>query len=623
MLFAVVMCLTDVIANYGKIHSGVSVAGVYVGGMTKEEAAELLERELTARIEASPVDIECEQLTLAKLLDISRWGPAIELDANLHDASGFGADPLVSKSWRIRALTLTASIDGAALAEQAYAVGREGDFFSGRFQAWLHGIDLPGYLTYNEQQLNGLIQLLEQAVGTPLVNADIFFIDSRFIVVPSARGIGIDRELFNASLDKAMLGENRLIDIPLMETQPQILDSEAQELADKCNLVIAEPVMLTTDNGQSWEINAFYLGSWLTSSIVDEGGQARLVVRVSSDYLKRSLSEVLGGYDPGVDPVNAQFSVSSDGVTIIPSEDGLGIDYPQLAIDLERILFGTEAEARQMQLSVATLTPSMSTADAEAMRITTKISTYSTDYGFSTPARAHNVEVASSYVTHSLIPPRTVWSFNETSGDATLERGYQVSKVISGNVYQDAVGGGVCQVATTVFNAVFEAGYPIVNRANHGLYQWQYAAGRDAAVFYDWLDFKWENDTDNWILLTVTCYQGWVTASLWGTPPGYRVETEVGAWIPGESFRTEKTPNDSMYIGEENIIQAGVSGRSINVTRRVFDANGNLLRETTFKSTYSPVTEEIEYGTRQPEIAPDPEPPPDSGTLGDQDGTNG
>ena len=80
------------------------------------------------------------------------------------------------------------------------------------------------------------------------------------------------------------------------------------------------------------------------------------------------------------------------------------------------------------------------------------------------------------------------WSFNDTVGEANEEAGFQAAHAIINGEYDDAIGGGICQVATTVFNAVYEAGYPVTERRNHSLYISSYPAGRDAAIAYPDLD---------------------------------------------------------------------------------------------------------------------------------------
>ncbi|MDR0459459.1 MAG: VanW family protein [Coriobacteriales bacterium] len=620
MVFILAMLATDLIANSGKIHRGVSVAGIEVGGLTVDEAENIINQQLTQRIEAAPV-VLYGQKTLALMLDYSRWGPTIELDGTFQDASGAGADPLTVNSWRITAITVQATVDAKASAEEAYTIGRGANFLGERLEAWIRGVDLPGRLLYEDNQVEGLIRLINVALGVPITNADISFQNGRFTVITSAGGIGIDETVFIGMLDRAFLGTERSIEIPLVNLPALIDDVEAQALADLCNQAIALPVTLLADTGESWQIEGSHLGMWIKTRIEGEDESIKLTVYVSADLMKSDLGDILSGYDPGVAPVDASFWVSGSSISIVPSENGQGIDFPKLAVDLEQILFAQESTARNLRLSITTLFPAFSTADAEAMHINQQISSFTTRYGWSTPERANNIEVCAGDVNHTLIAPHQVFSFNDTAGNPAIDRGYQISKVISEGEYIDEVGGGVCQVATTVFNAVYDAGYPIVARACHGLYQWQYPNGRDAAVFYPWLDLKWENDTDNWILLTLACSDGYVTATLWGTPPGYVVKSEAGPFLPGEVFRTERTNNPDLEIGTEKVTQQGQDGRSIYVVRRVYDTQGNLLRESSFYSTYGSVVEKIEVGTKQPERPPDPPPDPTPATPDNSTGT--
>ncbi|MCL2339698.1 MAG: VanW family protein, partial [Actinomycetia bacterium] len=451
-------------------------------------------------------------------------------------------------------------------------------------------------------------------------NADITFTNGSFEVIPARAGSGIDQVALVQQLNAAFLGNDQTVFLTLATLPAAINDTAAQALADQCNQAIAQPVTMLGDQGENWSLTSDIMGPWLETHIQSDDQGTQLLATVSPDKLKASLGQVVGDYDPGVPATNASFQIVDNAVTIIPSQDGLGIDYPKLSTDLQAILFGPAGADRTITIAVSDLPPNLSTSGAEALHITDKISTFSTYYGFSTEARATNVQVASGYANNTLIAPGTVFSFLNTVGDATIARGFVSSKVISGGEYVDAIGGGVCQVATTVYNAVYDAGYPIVARSAHGLYQSQYPAGRDAAVYYPWLDMQWKNDTENWILLTVTCSQGYVTASLWGTDPGYVVKSEVSAWQPGEKYETQRVDDPTLVVGTEKVKQAGLDGRSITVTRRVYDAAGNLLRESVFKSTYGSVPEIIQVGTAP--APPPPPPPPPSNNNGSSTGDN-
>ena len=123
------------------------------------------------------------------------------------------------------------------------------------------------------------------------------------------------------------------------------------------------------------------------------------------------------------------------------------------------------------------------------MGITGVVSSYTTTYG-GTPGRLNNVQLVAELIDGTLIAPGGTFSFNGTTGERTAAKGFQEAPVIINGELQNGLGGGICQVSTTVFNAAFEAGLPITARTNHALYISHYPLGRDATVNYPDLDLK-------------------------------------------------------------------------------------------------------------------------------------
>ena len=162
--------------------------------------------------------------------------------------------------------------------------------------------------------------------------------------------------------------------------------------------------------------------------------------------------------------------------------------------------------------------------------------------------------------------------------------------------YTDSVGGGICQVATTVFNAVYESGLPIKERHNHSLYIASYPQGRDAAVSYPELDLVWQNDTANDVLVKVSCSEGSVTATLYGVDSGYQVSTETGQWEKGKTHSSTTKVDDTLAPGTSYVKTRGTDGSTIEVTRTVKDAAGNIVRQDLFASVYDPVNEVVVKG---------------------------
>jgi vancomycin resistance protein YoaR len=272
-------------------------------------------------------------------------------------------------------------------------------------------------------------------------------------------------------------------------------------------------------------------------------------------------------------------------------------------------------------LSTGDLQPNFSTSDAEAMGITDQIATYTTGYPNASSAGITNIHLAADLVNDSLIAPGATWSFNDTTGECTADKGFKVATGIADGQYVDSVGGGVCQVATTVFNAVFDAGYPIVERYNHALYESKYPEGRDATVAWPTYDFKWQNDSQNWILLQTSYDSDTVTVTLWGTDPGYTVQTSSSGRMPGQSFTVTQQPDPTLPVGQTVVQTQGVDGWIIWITRDVYDKNGDFLREAKFRSEYGPINEVDRVGTMP--VDNNPAPAGDAGTTTGDDSSSG
>ncbi len=188
------------------------------------------------------------------------------------------------------------------------------------------------------------------------------------------------------------------------------------------------------------------------------------------------------------------------------------------------------------------------------------------------------------------------WSFNEVAGDCNAERGFKgAGTIVDGQVVDD-IGGGICQVATTVFNAVYEAGLPVVERQNHSLYIASYPAGRDAAISWPELDLVWSNDTNCDILVQTSWTDSTVTVTLLGVDPGYSVESVEGEFKDGAKHGVRTEESRDLARGEYQVKQAGVDGSSIDVTRIVRDADNKIVRKDTFTSVYDAQDEIIEVG---------------------------
>ena len=187
--------------------------------------------------------------------------------------------------------------------------------------------------------------------------------------------------------------------------------------------------------------------------------------------------------------------------------------------------------------------------------------------------------------------------------------------IINGEL-QNGIGGGVCQVSTTVFNAAFEAGLSIERRTNHALYISHYPLGRDATVNYPDLDLVFTNDTDRWLLVRTFVGAGSLTVNLYGTPQNRRVETETAPLEVEGKVPWKRIDDPTMFKGEKVVEQFGAPPRSTSVTRRVYASDGALMYDTTWSSYYVGEPTVVRLGTKpRPKPEPKSSPPPKAGHL--------
>jgi len=175
--------------------------------------------------------------------------------------------------------------------------------------------------------------------------------------------------------------------------------------------------------------------------------------------------------------------------------------------------------------------------------------------------------------------------------------------IINGEL-QNGLGGGICQVSTTVFNAAFEGGLPIDARTNHALYIDHYPLGRDATVNYPDLDLRFSNDTDHWLLLRTFVGAGSLTVNLYGTSVNRRVETTTEPLVETGPVPVEETEDPALEKGKQVVDEFGSPPRETSVRRLVYDADEKLLYDNTWRSYYVGEPSLVRVGTKEPPKKP-------------------
>jgi vancomycin resistance protein YoaR len=237
------------------------------------------------------------------------------------------------------------------------------------------------------------------------------------------------------------------------------------------------------------------------------------------------------------------------------------------------------------------------------------ISAYSTDYDPGNAPRVNNIHTLARALDGKLVAPGATFSFNGAIGERTAAKGYQEANAIVDGKLVPQLGGGVCQVGTTFFNAVFFSGLPVLERRNHSFYISHYPKGRDCTVSWGGPDFKWKNDTANWILVRTQFTSGSLTISLYGTDPGYDVQLQTGKFENVKPFPVQEVKDPALPKGAKVISDPGVDGCTVTVVRTVYKA-GVVVRTDTFVSHYNPKVQVVRVGTKAVSVTPTVTPTP-------------
>jgi vancomycin resistance protein YoaR len=282
---------------------------------------------------------------------------------------------------------------------------------------------------------------------------------------------------------------------------------------------------------------------------------------------------------------SAKFNVNADGVpSIIPSESGVKVDQEKLrAMVLEELVRPATTTPRDLAAPAAVDPSAFTTEQAKALLPNLKRASTFTTYYPPAADRHANISTGASQFDGVVIMPGQTFSFWELLGPVTVARGYAFAgAIINNRSVDDVIGGGLCQVSTTIFNAVAAQGYEIVERHSHGYYIDRYPIGYDAAVFEPGVDFRWRNDTANPVFLW--SWSDWtsLTIDVWGIPTGRQVVLSA----PTQRNFVQPAPDqpaDPHF--PKGVI---VAGRDVFRTRTVYE-NGAVLHQNVFGSHYAPV----------------------------------
>jgi len=298
------------------------------------------------------------------------------------------------------------------------------------------------------------------------------------------------------------------------------------------------------------------------------------------------------------EPLESRFILSEDGLTvvIVPEVPGYCLLLDETRQMLENSL-ETSPVPEILPFIVREIRPARTASDLREMRVIAEVSSFSTTFAPSPPGRVHNIRLAATALDGVLLEPGSEFSFNSAVGETGATQGYLPAPVIIDGEITDGVGGGVCQVSSTLYNAVLLAGLQVVERAGHSLAVGYVPPGRDAAVAYGWLDLRFQSDPGRGIWIRTFVNGNRLTIRLFGEPaPGKEIKlvTTDLEIIPRNTIYTE---TDSLPAGTREQAKVGQDGYRVNAWRVIYLDGSEIGRELLSRNIYRPVPDEILVGT--------------------------
>jgi vancomycin resistance protein YoaR len=534
----------------GKIYPGVTVDGVYLGGLNQADAIAAVNTQIANyKLEAIPINAAGTSSSIAPF-----------------------------------SLNLSYDVNGAVAL--ALKQGHQGDFWQQAYDETRAILGRPTAIamySYDDSLLTPYLDDYGQAINTMVQNASFNVSGNSVTVNAGSDGARLDigamvivfknrlSNLDNSSITVPSDPVHPLIDTAALEA---VRAQAATYLSGSLTLTAAgQTFVATTDDISGWlSLNRVVTGNFDVTHNIADFTPAIQPVHLSLDDAKITAYVASLAAKTDRAAVNATLAMDNGALTVAtPSQTGQALNQPATVKSIEAALASSTA-SRNLALPVTTTQPDVSENNLSSLGITGLLSEGETSFAPSTADRIINVRVGASKFNGILIKPGDTFSFNTILGPVGPEEGYTSQPVILQNTIQNEFGGGLCQVSSTAFRAALLAGLPIVARQNHSFVVSYYTApysvpGLDATIYLPAPDFKFTNDTSSYILIetTLDAHAQTLKFDFYGT------KTKQGV-IRGPYYVTGSSdinqPSHTIFY------------------RDVEDMSGNVIKTDTFNSYY-------------------------------------
>ena len=574
---ALVLVLGSRLIFAGRALPGVNAAGLDLGGMKRAEIEQVL----------------------GAALGYPQQGALLLGDQGQH--------------WTAHPAELGVTVDVAGMADRALAVGRSGNLLQSLAQqltAWNQGYPVPAVVVFDQAAGAAYLQRLAAQIDRPQIEASLGVDGLEIEMRPGQIGRRLDIQANLQALTPFVASmHDTSLELMVEETPPLVLD--ASEQAALARSIVEQPLTLQAEGAGPWVLDPQMLAGMLRFNLVQNSQGAQYQVGLDPAQLAAFLEPLAPELERR--PQNARFIFNDDTHQLDLHQEavvGRTLDIPA---SLQAIESGLQQGRHQLDLVFQLEQPTVpSTATAAELGITQAVSVVSTYFGGSSPERVNNIRTASSAFHGLLVAPGETLAMGDVLGDISLDKGYSEALIIFGDRTIKGVGGGVCQVSTTLFRAAFMGGFEIVERYPHAYRVGYYeqgpgspGPGLDATVFVPLVDFRFTNDTPHWLLMETYIYGTQLLWKFYSSSDGRQVQVS-GPRISNEVDAPEPLYKENSDLDEGEIEQVDyqADGMDVVVTRTV-TRDGQILHEDVVKTHYLPWRAIFEYGpgTELPEDA--------------------
>ena len=527
---------------------GTTVAGVDVGDRTPAAAADHLRESLAAGI-AQPITVVVEGTEVQ--VDPTQAGLSLDADATV--SSGAAA-----RSWDPRALW---------------------DHYTG-------GGDLTPVVDVDETKLAATARRIDARAGRLPRDGAVSFAGARVTVTDPVVGREVDAGRLAEALRTAYLatGDGRRVEIGLHDVPPAIDDADVRKAVDEfANPAMSAPVTLVFGKSPVRLTPQAY-----ASALALTPKDGVLAPTLDEARLRALLGRGLASDRSA--PVDATVRLVHGKPRVIPAKPGVTYDPDDVAKVFLDLVMRPDGQ-RTQRVAATVAEPRFSTADARALKITRKVSEFTTHFPYA-DYRNVNIGRAAELVDGTVLKPGETFSLNGIVGERTRANGFTDGWTIQNGVFRSDLGGGVSQLATTTFNAAFFAGLQDVEHKPHSLYISRYPVGREATVAWPSVDLKFKNDTRYGVLVhavvtpSTPSSQGSVTVSMWSTKT-WDITARTGS-------RYDFTPYKRQTLTGNCETTSGADGFSIDVWRDFHRPGSSaVVKSERFHTTYIPQDEVV------------------------------